>query len=187
MTEVIKMSEIKLEIIPAVKVAKLLDVYPELEPVLIELSPAFKKLQNPMLRKTVAKITTLNQAAKIGKIPINELINTLREAAGQPALEMNLNEDAFSGAPPAWMKTIQVAKKLDGRPLLDAGEFPLTNVLDELSGLNPGESFEFLAPFLPVPMIDKIKKKGYQCWAIEDKMNDKYQVYFRKPLEGESV
>ena len=68
----------KLIITPKTRVGELLDTYPELEPVLMELSPAFKKLQNPVLRKTVAKVATLQQAASLGNIPVTEVINTLR-------------------------------------------------------------------------------------------------------------
>ena len=45
------------------KIATLLKVYPELEERLIELVPAFDKLRNPILRRTIAKVTSLQQAA----------------------------------------------------------------------------------------------------------------------------
>ncbi|MDD4434532.1 MAG: DUF1858 domain-containing protein, partial [Parabacteroides sp.] len=48
------------------KVAELLNDYPEIEDTLLSLSPAFAKLRNPVLRKTVARVTTLQQAAKVG-------------------------------------------------------------------------------------------------------------------------
>ena len=55
-------------ITPKTKVLELIETYPELEDILIEIAPAFKKLKNPILRKTVAKIATLQQAAAIGNI-----------------------------------------------------------------------------------------------------------------------
>lgn len=48
-------------ITPKTKVLELIETYPELEDILIEYAPAFKKLKNPLLRKTVAKIATLQQ------------------------------------------------------------------------------------------------------------------------------
>lgn len=59
------MTETKLIINPKTKVLKLIETYPELEEVLIGYVPAFQKLKNPILRNTVAKITTLQQAASI--------------------------------------------------------------------------------------------------------------------------
>ena len=47
---------------PATKIGKLLEDYPELEELLVGLVPKFAALKNPILRKTVAKITSLQQA-----------------------------------------------------------------------------------------------------------------------------
>ncbi|MHC4830644.1 MAG: DUF1858 domain-containing protein [Planctomycetota bacterium] len=44
-----------LPITPETKVAQLLQHYPELEETLIAMAPAFKKLRNPVLRRSVAK------------------------------------------------------------------------------------------------------------------------------------
>ncbi len=78
--------ETKLIITPQTKIGELLDTYPELESVLIDLAPAFKKLQNPILRKTVARVTSVRQAAAIGKLPVDVVVNKLRgiNRAGNP-------------------------------------------------------------------------------------------------------
>ncbi len=65
-----------------IKVLELIETYPELEDVLIEYAPAFKNLKNPVLRRTVAKIATLQQAAAIGGVKTEELINRLRKRGG---------------------------------------------------------------------------------------------------------
>ena len=74
-------------ITPKTKVGELLDAYPELEPVLMNLAPAFKKLKNPVLRKTVGKVATLQQAASLGGIQVTEIINTLRAEVGQESFD----------------------------------------------------------------------------------------------------
>ena len=55
------MAASKIIISPKTKVGELLDNYPDLESVLMEMSPAFEKLRNPVLRKTVARVATLQQ------------------------------------------------------------------------------------------------------------------------------
>ncbi len=57
MTDTIRMDAI----IPDSKVGALLQEFPQLEDVLIQMSPAFGHLRNPVLRKTVAKVATLRQ------------------------------------------------------------------------------------------------------------------------------
>jgi len=64
------------------KVANLLESYPELEDILMELSPVFSKLKNPVLRRTIAKVTSLQQAAGVAGISPPLLIQKLRKAAG---------------------------------------------------------------------------------------------------------
>ena len=64
------------------KVLQLIEAYPQLEEVLIGYVPAFKKLKNPVLRNTVARITTLQQASAIGDVKVEELINHLRKKSG---------------------------------------------------------------------------------------------------------
>ncbi len=172
------MTDQKPDILPATKVGQLLESYPDLEPVLIKLSPAFKKLKNPVLRKTVAKIATLAQAARIGKIPIRELINTLRDSAGLEQIAVEIDDAVTDPNPPSWFKVEKVTKSLDGRPMLDAGEFPLSKVLEDLASIKPGELYKFIAPFLPIPLIEKVSTKGYDCWVGQENVEDKCIVYF---------
>lgn len=73
----------KLIITPKVKVAALLDAYPQLEETLVAMSPAFGKLRNPMLRKTIARATSLNHAAQIAGISVNDMVTKLRAEVGQ--------------------------------------------------------------------------------------------------------
>ena len=44
---------------PETTVGAMIEAYPELESVLVEMAPAFAKLRNPVVRRTVAKVATL--------------------------------------------------------------------------------------------------------------------------------
>lgn len=69
-----------LAINPETKVGELLDAYPEAESVLVEPAPRFKPLSNPVLRRTVARVTTLEQAARVGGIRVSAMIMALIDA-----------------------------------------------------------------------------------------------------------
>ena len=84
-----------LEINPTVTVHELLETYPQLENVLIELAPPFKKLNNPMLRRSVAKVATLKHIAVVGGIPLDDLVDKLREAAGQSSRHEHYEDDLW--------------------------------------------------------------------------------------------
>ncbi|MCU0409486.1 MAG: DUF1858 domain-containing protein, partial [Bacteroidales bacterium] len=62
------MSDPKLTISPRTKVGELLEAYPKLEAKLIETAPVFSKLKNPVLRKTITKVTSLKKAALVANI-----------------------------------------------------------------------------------------------------------------------
>lgn len=174
------MSNDKPDILPVTKIAQLLGAYPELEDDLISMAPAFKKLRNPVLRKTVAKVATLSQVAKIGGISPEEMINALREKVGLPSISVDLDVDSITGDQPEWFNESKIARKIDGATMLDAGEFPLEKVLSELKDIDAGVICELTAPFLPSPLIEKVIKKGYSCWAKQNENEEKYNVYFLK-------
>ncbi len=72
---------------PDSKVGELIKAYPFLIDVLADLAPAFKKLKNPVLRGTIAKVATLKMAAVMGNIPLQELIDTVAAAVREQTEE----------------------------------------------------------------------------------------------------
>ena len=156
----------KLIITPKTRVGELLDAYPELEPVLLELSPAFNKLKNPVLRKTVGKVATLQQAASLGNIPVTEVINTLRTEVGQQLFEGADSSDEINYEKPGWFEPEKVVLSFDASPLIDAGQNPMQEVLRHLKQINSGEIFLLTTPFVPAPIIELIGKKGYTHYCI---------------------
>ena len=144
----------KLIITPKTKVLQLLEAYPQLESVLIGIVPAFKKLQNPVLRRTVAKVASLQQAAAVGGIRTEELINRLRREVGQDLYAEGAGA-AYNTTKPGWFDAEQIARELDARPLLAAGEQPVNQVMADFAVMAAGTIYKLSAPFLPAPLIDK--------------------------------
>ena len=171
----------KLEsITPETKIGAVLDHYPQLEKMLIEMAPTFKKLRNPILRKTVAKVATLRQVAQIGNVPLGKLINQLRSAVGQTADFEAGSEAREASVPPDWFDPSRIVKSLDARLIIEAGQQPMSQVLDELKVIKPGEIYELITPFIPAPLIDIAKKKEYQTWSQQVEP-DVFQTYFHVP------
>ena len=59
------------------KIDVLLKQHPFLLDFLITLSPHFKNLKNPLIRKTMGKVATLKQAADIGGQDVEDMISVL--------------------------------------------------------------------------------------------------------------
>ncbi len=157
------------QITPETKIGALLDRYPELEKTLLEMAPEFKKLRNPILKKTIAKVTSLRQASTIAKIPVAEMINRLRNEAG--IQEEFMTDDSimsFSKKSPSWFLTSRIVQSLDARPMLDKGEQPINKVLADCKNLKIGDIYELITPFLPAPLIEMAKKQGFLVWSKEE-------------------
>jgi len=167
-------------ITPPTRNSDLLKAYPELEEVLVSVAPAFKKLRNPVLRRTVAKVTSLAQAARVGGVSVIELVQQLRKAAGQPELEVadtELLPESQLGETPGWFHDEKISNCLDARQLIDAGEQPMGRVLHDLDELPSGGIYELITPFEPAPLIDKAKDKGFSVW-IRASGTSEYRSYF---------
>ena len=172
------MSKSIADITPETKVGALLDSFPHLEKFLIEMSPVFAKLRNPILRRTIAKVATIRQVAQTGNIPLGTMINSLRSAAGMEQKETMETGDSGTAVEPGWVKSSQIAKTLDARPMLEAGEHPIGMVMKELGELKAGEAFVLVTPFLPAPLIEMAQNKGFESFTrVEGK--DFFRTYFR--------
>ena len=163
------MSKKNLEITPSTKVAELLAAYSELEDVLIGMAPPFKKLKNPMLRRSVAKVASLSQAAAVARLPVGELVNTLRSAVGHPELAFDLAaaDAEYLTAKPDWVDLSRVVATVDERENTDDDEMPLNRVIREATRLNEGDLLQLITTFLPAPGIDRLKAKGFNVWPVE--------------------
>lgn len=164
---------------PKTKVLQLIETWPQLEDVLIDYVPAFSKLKNPVLRKTVAKIATLQQAAAIGNVKVEELINRLRKEVGQELLGES-SEGGYNTKKPAWYNETGIYKELDAREMLAAGEHPVNQVMADLKQLPAGKIYKLEAPFLPAPLIDKASSMEIKHW-INEISEAEFEVYFYKP------
>lgn len=68
-----------MQITPGTKIMELIDRYDFLLDYLVDLSPRFRLLKNPIARKTVGNIATLSQAAVIGGIDIDRLVKSISD------------------------------------------------------------------------------------------------------------
>jgi len=167
-------------IAPSTKIRELIEAYPHLEEILVEMAPAFRKLKNPVLRRTIARVTSLSQAAIIGNIDVSDMVNQLRQAVGQEPSELaNNKKHEMMDKQSAWFKTEMITETIDARPMLEAGQHPVNEVFGSLSRLNEGEILMLVTGFIPMPLVDKARDKGYQVF-YKQKEKDEFYTYFTR-------
>jgi len=162
------MTQINLEILPTVTVHKLLVAYPQLEEVLIGIAPPFKKLKNPFLRRTIAKVATLRHISSVGGVPLDELISRLRKEVGQPDLAISYDDEDYFGIQPDWFEPDKIVCSLNEDKMNDKDKMALSIILKEAKKVKQGEIIELTTSFLPAPGIDILKSKGYSVWTKKE-------------------
>ena len=176
------MSQESFPILPSTKVGALLEAYPELEDVLIGFAPPFKKLKNPILRKAVAKVASLQHVATVGGVSVQELVNKLRAKVGQDAIALEQDVDggfSYFSNRPDWFDPTKIVASIDERHG-DSNKMPITTVLQEAARLQPAEIIELITAFLPVPGIEIMKKKGLLVWSVREQP-ELIRTYVSKP------
>jgi len=169
----------ELEITPSVTVHALLEAYPELEEVLIGIAPPFKKLRNPLLRKSVAKVATIKHISSVGNVPLNELIDKIREAVGQPVSTESYSDEDYFAEQPDWFSPDKITLSVDEDKMDDKDQMTLVTILRDTKNVKKGDIIELITSFLPAPGIEILKSKGYSVW-IRREGDDLIKSYFLK-------
>jgi hypothetical protein len=173
------MTRNNIEITPSTKVNDLLDTYPELEETLIGIAPPFKKLKNPLLRKSVARVATIKHISSVGNVPLNELINKLRMAVGQSVTDDSYEDEDYFLDKPDWFSEDKISLSFNEEKLGDKDKMTLVTMLQEAKNVKEGEIIELTTRFLPAPGIDRMKSKGYSVWTVKQE-DDLIKSYFFK-------
>jgi uncharacterized protein (DUF2249 family) len=155
-------------ITPETKVGALLEAYPGVEDCLISWVPAFSKLKNPVLRKTVTKLVTLEQAAKVAGVELRDLIARLHEATGQqfpkpcppPPVGFTVLNNGDLSPRPAWADDANVRFEIDADALLEKGEHPMGRIRQMLASSEPGQVVKLKSSFRPAPLIEALRRSG---------------------------
>jgi uncharacterized protein (DUF2249 family) len=165
------------------KVGKMLKEHPQALEVLLEASAHFRKLQNPILRKTLAPRVTIEQAAQIAGVNLSELLQRLNKKIGA---NMPIAE-APSVAPPAQRdaERPEILNKLqpvelDVRPILQGGTDPLKTILKTIEQLAPDQYLHLLNSFEPIPLYTVLGKRGFEHFT--EFIDGTFHVHFYRHM-----
>ena len=124
-------------------------------------------------------MATLKHISSDGKVPLTELINTLRKNVGQAEVEASYNEEDYFQAQPDWYSAEKVSVSIEEAALGNEDKMTLARVLKEAKNVKKGDIIELVTTFLPAPGIDILKSKGYSVWTVQ-KPDGIIKSYFLK-------
>lgn len=148
--------------------------------ILIGINPKFKKLNNPVLRRTIAKLATVKQAAIVGGMDADDLLNQLRVAVGQEPLhtERAASLQETEETLPVWAEETPKAT-LSANEILDNEGNPLAQANKTMKTLDSDGILEIISDFRPEPFIDEFAQKGYEV-AVKHPEEDQFITLIRK-------
>lgn len=153
-------------ITPDSRLGELLERWPALEDVLLQLSPHFRALKNPVLRRTIAKVATLRQVSKVSGVPLGVIVARLREGAGLPPVAVADERGGVHAERPAWAEEAAATRTRDARAAIEAGEHPMPAVLADLAALDDAGVYQLVTPFVPAPLVDLARDKGFVSHSV---------------------
>ncbi|MEO5907625.1 MAG: DUF2249 domain-containing protein, partial [Ginsengibacter sp.] len=85
---------------------------------------------------------------------------------------------------PAFFNSIKQEQivDFDVRPIIDAGEDPLTSIVDKVKKIPKGGALKIINSFEPTPLISLLKKQGFESFVdtIDDQL---VETYFYKTTD----
>lgn len=166
-------------ITPHTKVMDLIEKYPEIEDFLISIVPTFEKLKNPLLRKTIGKLATIEQAARVGEVTLPFLINALNEKLGFLPAEIN-GKDAILYTEMI-IDNQKIVNVLNADEIINEGGKPVSIVLGGLNKLVDDQILQLNCSFHPAPLIDKAKEAGYVTKEVRNE-DFSHTIYFKRKI-----
>jgi uncharacterized protein (DUF2249 family) len=197
---------------PADRMSDVLARSESLVEVIARLAPPFARLRSGAMRRVMARLVTVEQAARVAGIPPERLVTALNEALGIPSAPAepgcaarpdgaSHGMEARAGAAvdgagtpsaPAAAGTAGGSPEippdapvveLDVRPDLRAGREPFARILSTVAALEPGAVLHLRAPFEPVPLETLLAKRGFVHRAVAHDPED-WSVWFYRPGPG---
>ena len=163
------------------KLFDVLEQFPELEEKIMTITPPFKNLKNPVLRKTVGKLATIEKIARIGDLEVIDLVNQLRRKVGQPEINTSVETEVqWQEGEPQWIKG-EPSHIIDGTEMLSRGEHPLQSIIKLMREIEPEQFLLLKTNFRPIPMIDEMQKQNYTVFSRESgEGSDQHQTFIKK-------
>ncbi|MGN6530444.1 MAG: DUF2249 domain-containing protein [Ginsengibacter sp.] len=167
------------------KIAKILKENPEALEAIISINAKFEKLRNPLLRKLMAARTSIGMAAKIGGFNVEKFFEKLQPLGFE--IDKQTKSETHRERPklPAFFNILKPEQivDFDVRPLIDAGDDPLSSIVDRVKKIPQGGALKIINGFEPAPLISLLKKQGFEYFVDEIEV-DLVETYFYKTSDA---
>ena len=139
-----------------------LDKHPDLKDILSNLSPKFKRMQNPALYNTLARFATFGDAARITGLSVCEILHVINRHLGV--------EDKLLKSMPECMKNDTTAKQAksveinwdESAERFIYNEDSLPEIIQKISNLKPQQNLVVISVQNPIELLNVSQGLGFQ-------------------------
>lgn len=166
---------------PQTKIADLIKSHPDALEAIILLSPDFKKLRNPVLRKLMAGRTSISMASRIGGCKPEDFFEALKPLGFVSDSSVEEEDNIRRKSLREFVKDIEAAHiiSLDVRAMLAKGNDPLRLIQQHIKELKEGQVLKIINTFEPTPLIKLLEKQGFESYVDHIEKN-LIETYFYK-------
>jgi uncharacterized protein (DUF2249 family) len=160
--------------------------------VLVGASPAFERLRNGAMRRTLAKLVTIEQAARIAGVDAHALVARLNAALADGGAVAMAALPLVPSVPAADLEPLPAALlatpadrlvDVDVREDLRAGREPFQRIFDAARALPSGSVLRVRATFEPAPLYGVLAKHGL-VHLTERLAEDDWRVWFHRGTDA---
>lgn len=155
------------------------------------IAPPFAKLRNRAMRRIMARLVTVEQAARMGGVSTDVLLRSLNAALGArsdlgthtlptPSAGGKTPDEACREYPSDAHPSHAAIVELDVRDDLRAGREPFARIMAAVSTLADERVLHLRTTFEPVPLYAVLGKRGFHHEAMADAADD-WSVRFWRP------
>jgi len=160
------------------KISRILKEKPEAIDVIANINKNFKKLQNPILRRSLATRVSVKDAARIGDVSVNDFLKALENIGFEVefAQKGDEQEQNLNIMPPDFSDKEIIS--LDVRPIIAEGKDPFGHINKAAKAIKSNQILLIINDFEPIPLIDFLLDRGFIHWIKQDDEGN-YLTYFR--------
>ena len=146
-------------------------------------SPQLAKLRHSPMRRIMARVTTVAQAARVCKMNVESLVNELNGVLGIRSANISASPVAATSDDSTPLPPFTSVVELDVRDELEKGGEPFSRIMAAVAGLGDDAVLYLRAPFEPVPLFGVMEKRGFGHKA-EQHADDDWSVWFFRKKEA---
>jgi uncharacterized protein (DUF2249 family) len=157
--------------------------------VFVRQAPHFAKLRNRAMRKVMARLVTVEQAARTANVSADDLVTELNAALGIPTAPPSTaarERSTIAAEEPLVHPASAHVIEVDVRDDLRSGREPFSRIMSAIASLADREVLHLRAIFEPVPLFSVLGKRGF-AHESQSHADDDWSVWFWRPETRDAV